>query len=332
MRINDRIIDEKSPVYIIAEIGINHNGKIDIALQMVEAAKQSGADAVKVQIIDPDKSYAKGTASHEIFTRMYIPLEGWRNVAAHAKEIGIDMFATFTDPDDMKIADELSFPAIKISSSNITNFPLMKAAAATGKPLIVSTGMTYLSEVDEAVRYLEKHGVTQMGILHCTSLYPTAPEDVNLRVIETLKAAFLYPVGFSEHTMGIHSSVAAVALGARIIEKHFTLDRKMEGPDHYFSSTPEEFTDLVKAVREVERALGDGIKKPAQKEIHERATLQRVLVAARDIQSGELFTKENVAAKRSAKAGLATRFYDMILGRESRFALAKDDPITMDSI
>lgn len=328
--INNRKIGKQYPTYIIAEIGVNHNGDVDLALKMVEAAKQAGADAVKVQIIDPGKSYAKGTESYEIFKRVYIPLEEWRTVASKAKELDIDIFATFTHPDDMALAQELGFPAIKISSSNITNFILMKVAAKTGKPLIVSTGMAYLSEVDEAVRYLEEYGAKQIGILHCTSLYPTAPEDVNLRAIATLKSAFHYPIGFSEHTVGIHSSVAAVALGARIIEKHFTLDQKMEGPDHYFSSTPEEFSALVKAVREVERALGDGIKRPAPKEIPERAKLQRVLVAAKDIHVGEVFTRENVAAKRCAKTGLATRWNDTILGRQSRAALAKDDPITMD--
>ena len=245
----------------------------------------------------------------------------------------VDIFATFTHPDDIAIANELGFPAVKISSSNITNFPLMKSAAAAGKPLIVSTGMAYLSEVDEAVRYLEEQGVKQMGILHCTSLYPTAPEDVNLRAIDTLKHAFpAYPIGFSEHTMGIHLSVAAVARGACIIEKHFTLDPKMEGPDHYFSSTPEEFAVLVKAVREVERALGDGVKRPMSKEIPERAKLQRVLVAVKNIQEGEVFTNENITGKRSSHRGLPTKWYESVIGHASRRVLAKDDPITLEDV
>lgn len=333
LKINTRIIGDEYPTYIIAEIGVNHNGQVDLALKMVEAAKKAGADAVKVQIIDPDKSYTKGTESYAIFKRVYIPLDGWRKIAAKAKELGVDIFATFTHPDDMGLAQELGFPAIKISSSNITNFPLLKAAAETGKPLVVSTGMAYLSEVDEAVRYLEEHGAKQLGILHCTSLYPTAPEDINLRAIITLHQAFpAYPIGFSEHTIGIHATVAAVALGARIIEKHFTLDQKMEGPDHYFSSTPEEFSALAKAIREVKRALGNGIKRPAFKEMSERVKLQRVLVAARDISAGEPLTKDNVAAKRSTKVGLATRWYDIILGHQSRKALTKDDPITMDDL
>ncbi|MBI4135780.1 N-acetylneuraminate synthase family protein [Candidatus Uhrbacteria bacterium] len=330
--INNRKVGKGYPTYIIAEIGVNHNGDVDLALKMVEAAKQAGADAVKVQIIDPDKSYAKGTESYEIFKKVYISLDDWRRVCAKAKELEIDIFATFTDPNDMALVNELGFPVIKISSSNVTNFPLLKAAAKTGKPIIMSTGLSYLSEVDEAARYLEDHGCTQMAILHCTSLYPTPPEEVNLRAITTLTQAFPYPIGFSEHTVGIHCSVAAVALGARIIEKHFTLDQKMEGPDHYFSSTPEEFKALVHAVREVERALGTGIKKPAEKELPERLKLQRVLVAGEPIKEGEFLTAENVTAKRSSRQGLSPKWYDTILGRASRRALGKDDPVTLDEI
>lgn len=332
LTIHNRSIGNEYPTYIIAEIGVNHNGNVDLAVKMVEAAKNAGADAVKVQIIDPDKSYTKGTESYDIFKKVYIPLDGWRTVCAKAKELSIDIFATFTQPDDMPLADTLGFPAIKISSSNVTNFPLLKAAAKTGKPVIMSTGLSYLSEVDEAVRYLEEHGCTQMAILHCTSLYPTPPQEVNLRALTTLAHAFAYPIGFSEHTVGIHCSVAAVALGARIIEKHFTLDQKMEGPDHYFSSTPEEFKELVHAVREVDRALGTGVKKPAQKELSERIKLQRVLVAAREIKEGEPLTAENVTAKRSSVEGLPPKWYETILGRACRRALAKDEPITLETI
>lgn len=332
LAINNKAIGNEHPAYIIAEIGINHNGRLDLALRMVEEAARSGVDAVKVQIISADKSYTKDSPSHAIFKAVELPMKAWKQVVARAYDLHIDIFATVTQPKDMATVKELELPVIKISSSNITNFPLLKAAAKTGKPILLSTGMAYLSEVDEAVRYCEGHGCTNMGILHCTSSYPVQMTDVNLRAIETLRLAFPYPVGFSDHTIGNHCAVAAVVLGTRIIEKHFTLNRSLEGPDHHFSATPDELIGLVKAVRDVENALGSGIKRPTTMENTERLKLQRVLVAAEDIAQGAVFTEENMAAKRSMRPGLAPRWYAMTLGRRNRSVLTKDEPITLENI
>lgn len=331
LSINNKKIGDGFPAYIIAEIGINYNGDFDLAIKMVEEAARAGVDAVKVQIIYADKSYTKDSESYAIFKKVELPMEDWKKIVARARDLKIDIFATFTQPEDMRTAEILGLPAIKISSSNITNFPLLKAAARSGKPILVSTGMAYLSEVDEAVRYLEEHGVRNLGIFHCISLYPTSAKDANLQAITTMRQAFLqYPIGFSDHTMGNHCAIAAVALGARIIEKHFTMDRAMEGPDHHFSATPSEFAELVKAVRETESALGSGIKCPASAEVDLRAKFQRILVATHDIKEGEKLNEENMTAKRSGQGGLATRWHEIVLGRPVRRALAKDEPLTLD--
>lgn len=331
LSINNRQIGDSFPAYIIAEIGINYNGNLDLAIKMVEEAARAGVDAVKVQIIYADRSYTKDSESYAIFKKVELTLEDWKKIVIRTRDLKIDIFATFTQPEDMQTAEILGLPAIKISSSNITNFPLLKAAALTGKPILVSTGMAYLSEVDEAVRYLEEHGARNLGIFHCISLYPASAKDANLNAITTMRHAFpQYPIGFSDHTMGNSCAIAAVALGARIIEKHFTLDRAMEGPDHHFSATPEEFVSLVKAVHEVESAVGSGIKNPAPAEVDLRAKFQRILVAAKDIKEGEKLNEANMSAKRSAQDGLAPRWYEIVLGRTARRALTKDDPITLD--
>jgi N,N'-diacetyllegionaminate synthase len=330
LTINNRHISIDHPTYIISEIGINHNGDLATALAMVDESARAGADAVKVQIIFADRSYVPGTESHEIFKKIEFTKDEWKQIASRARELKIDFFSTFTQPDDMAMVDEFQFPAVKISSSNVTNFPLMKAAAATGKPIIMSTGLSYLSEVDDAIRYLEEHGCTQLAVLHCTSLYPTPPSEVNLGALATLQRAFPYPVGFSEHTKGIHISIAAVALGARIIEKHFTLDKTMNGPDHHFSASPEELAQLVHDVRDVERAFGNGYKRPRLGELPERLKLHRVLVATRDMQAGEILDSRAIAGKRSSQSGLGTRWHDLIVGRTLRIGVRKNDPITLN--
>ncbi len=329
---NGKTIGEGQPTYIISEIGVNHNGNFDQALWMIDESARAGADAVKVQIIFADRSYTKESESYKIFKAIEFTMDQWKRIAEHAQKRNIDIFATFTQPDDMSIADELEFPLLKISSSNVTNFPLLKAAARVKKPILMSTGLSYLSEVEEAVRCLEEEGCRDLALLHCTSLYPTSAPDVNLRALETLKKVFPYPIGFSEHTMGSHCSIAAVALGADIIEKHFTLDPAMEGPDHYFSMTPNELTDLVRSIREVEQALGDGRKVPRAGELPERKKLQRVLVASRDIAEGEVFSAENLTAKRSDHAGLETKWLETTCGRRAARSILKDQPITFDVI
>ena len=331
--INKKLIGHNNPVYVIAELGINYNGNVDIALKMVEEASRSGADAVKLQIITADKSYTADSASYSIFKKNELPLSEWRKIVEFGKVLGIDVFSTFVNTFDLAYVEELNLPAIKISSTNITNFPLLEAIARTGKPVIMSTGMGYLSEVDEAVRFMENKGQQQIAILHCTSLYPTPSENVHLRAIQTLAAVFpRYPIGYSDHTMGISCGIGAVACGASIIEKHFTLDRKMDGPDHHFSATPKDFSRLVQAIREIELALGSPEKRPTPDEIPLRDQLQRSLVAVVDIAEGEPLDAEKIIPKRSPIKGIAPQYFHIVAGRIARKPIPKDTPITWDLI
>ena len=333
IKINNREIGGDNPAYIIAEMGINHNGSLGLAMKMIEGASRSRVDAVKVQIISADESYTRKSKSYSIFKRVELKIEEWRMLVNRARELGIDIFSTFVNTFDLEYAKELDLSAIKISSANITNFPLLEAVAALKKPVLMSTGMSYLSEVDEAVRFLNSHDARQIALLQCTSLYPTQADDVNLRVMETLSRVFpSCPVGFSDHTMGINCALAAVAMEAKIIEKHFTLDRNMEGPDHHFSATPQELKDLVRGVREVEHSLGRGVKAPAEGEVLLREKLQRSIVAAEDIKVGSVLTPENLAVKRALNGGLPIKYLDKIIGRCVVRDIAKDEPITWGSI
>lgn len=330
---NKKKESESDSTYIIAEIGINHNGKLDIALEMLEKAAEANVDAVKIQIITADKSYTKDSKSYSIFKNVELSLQDWKSFTEKAGQLNVEVFSTFVNQQDLELANKLDFPLIKISSTNITNFLMLGAVARLGKPVLISTGMAYLSEVDEAVRYLEAKGQKQIAILQCTSLYPTEPSAVNLRVIPALVKSFPgYTIGFSDHTEGVHCAVAAVALGARIIEKHFTLDRTMDGPDHYFSSNPEELAALVKAIREVEKALGDGKKVPSEREMPFRSQLQRSLVAARPLNKGTILTEECLTSKRSNIQGILPRHFDIVLGRKLKCDLAADEPLTWEII
>jgi len=330
--INNRLVGGNNPVYIIAEMGINHNGNSDIAMKMVEEASKADTDAVKIQIVYADESYTIDSESYSIFKKNEIKINDWEKIVRLAKELKIDIFATFAQPKAILFAEQLDLPAIKISSSNLTNYPLLKAAARSGKPLLLSTGLSYLSEVDESIRYLEENGSSQIGILHCTSLYPTHPKDVNLLALNTLSKAFPYPIGFSDHTIGSFCAVASVAMGAKIIEKHFTLDKTMEGPEHHFSADPEELVVLVKAIRDAEEALGSYVKRPVADEVPLREKMQRTLVADKEIKEGEILTDAMVIPKRSPAKGLQAKYLDIIVGRRAKKNIPKNSPITFELI
>jgi N,N'-diacetyllegionaminate synthase len=333
LTIANRPIGDGCTTYVIAEIGINYNGRYDIAEQMIASAAACGVDAVKLQIITAGKSYTADSISHAIFKKNELGLDAWQALVKLARKLDLSVFATFVNTFDLQYAELLDLPAIKVSSTNITNFPLLEAIARLQKPVIMSTGMAYLSEVDEAVRCLTDRGLCDLGILHCAALYPAAPGSLNLRAIGTLQSAYPeYPIGFSDHTLGIHCAAAAVACGASIIEKHFTLDRDMEGPDHHFSSTPGELKSLVLALREVAEALGSSRKQPAPEEMSLREQFQRSLVAVTDIKQGQLLEAEMLTPKRSAVKGIAPKHLGIVCGRRARSNISQDTPLTWDHI
>ncbi|RJQ30466.1 N-acetylneuraminate synthase [Candidatus Parcubacteria bacterium] len=333
MIIDNKSIGTDQAAYIIAEIGINYNGSFDTAMKLLESAARCGVDAVKFQLVTAEKSYTMDSHSYSIFKKNELSFDEWEKIVNRARELDITVFSTFANSYDLKYMKRLDLPAIKISSTNITNFPFLESIAQLDRPVIISTGMSYLSEVDEAIRFLENKGLRKLGIMHCTSLYPASPESLNLRAIQTLRSAFPdYPIGFSDHTIGNHCAIAAVACGACIIEKHFTLDKQMNGPDHHFSANPRQMKVLVKSIREIELALGSSKKLPSTQEHSLRDQLRRSLVAAVNINQGQQLKAEMLITKRSPIKGIEPRYLSLICGRYARTDIPKDSAVTWDHI
>lgn len=329
--------------YIIAETGVNHNGSREILKEMIHALAGCGVDAVKLQTFKPEDvvtdesvlyTYREGGREItepiiDIFRRVETKLEWHAEIFEFAKKLGLTVFSTACDHESIDHLDALGFPAFKMGSDDLTNIPLIEYIAAKKKPFLISTGMSTMAEIEEAVAAIERAGNENIGILHCVSNYPTDHSDCNLRCIGTMKMCFDYPIGYSDHTEGVSASIAAVALGAEIIEKHFTLDKKMKGPDQFFSSDPKEFADLVRCIRETEAALGSTVKKFRPREADMRVNCRRGVVAIRDIKEGETITAENTALKRPA-TGIQPRDYRNILGKTAKKNIKKFDPVTFD--
>ena len=320
-------------VMIIAEAGVNHNGDPKLARQLVESAAVAGVDAVKFQIFKPEavisRHAAKAdyqkitTGSDETQLDMVKKLElseaVFREITDMCRQCGVRFLASPFDLPSVDFMLTLGVQTFKIPSGEITNLPYLRAIGAAGKEIILSTGMCTLGEVEKALDILEAAGTARhkISLLHCTTEYPAPFEDVNLKAMQTLRAAFPgVGVGFSDHTLGLEAAVAAVALGATIIEKHFTLDKALPGPDHRASLAPSELAALVRAIRNVEVALGDGRKKPAVSEMSNMPVARKSLVAARQIKSGERFSAENLTVKRPGH-GLSPMLWDEVIGRHA---------------
>ncbi len=331
VRMVDRWIGEGEPTFIVAEAGVNHNGDIGLAKRLIDVAVEAGADAVKFQTFKaervvstsaPKAEYQKQTTDAEesqleMLKRLELSPAAHRELQAYCKKRGVLFLSTPFDEESVDLLDELGVPAFKVGSGEITNWPLLEYIARKGKPIILSTGMSYLSEVDEAVRVIRETGSDQLVLLHCVSNYPADPADANLRAMQTLATAFEAPVGFSDHTPGIEVSLAAAALGAAVIEKHFTLDRSLPGPDHRASLEPEELKALVRGIRTVESALGDGQKRPTTSEANTAAVVRRSLVAAYDIPAGTVLTEKHIAFRRPG-TGLPPSMRSFLVGLSAR--------------
>ena len=342
--IYNRRIGFNNPVYIIAEMSANHNQDFDQAVKIIEAAKDAGADAIKLQTytpdtitIDCDNEYfrIKGTIwegknLYELYGEAYTPWEWQPKLKAVAERLGIDFFSTPFDPTAVDFLEKMDVPAYKIASFEVVDIPLIKQIAQTGKPIIMSTGMATLAEIDEAVRAVLETGNNDLAILKCTSAYPAPPEEMNLRTIPHLSEAFGLPVGLSDHTLGIAVPVAAVALGACIIEKHFTLSRNVPGPDSPFSLEPQEFKEMVGMVRIAEKAVGKVSYEVTEKENAGRA-FRRSLFVVKDMNAGDQFTTENVRSIRPG-AGMHTRYLDFVLGKLSKTYIAKGTPLRFENV
>lgn len=330
----------RSPTFIIAEAGVNHNGSVELAFELVAAAKACGADAVKFQTFSADRLVTR-TASKAAYQKSAVPGEDSQYAMLKSLELGADDFRRIiacceqhgieflSSPFDEPAADLLAglgMRVFKVPSGEITNLPFLRHIAAKGREVILSTGMSSLGEVETAVTMLQGAGATALTLLHCVTEYPAPCDQINLAAMHTLATAFRLPVGYSDHTAGIEIPIAAVALGATVIEKHFTLDTGMDGPDHNASLDPTDFTRMVGAIRNVERAIGDGRKQPAACEIPNIDVVRKSVVAARDIRIGELIGQADLTLKRPG-SGLPPSALERVIGRTARRDIARDDLI-----
>jgi N,N'-diacetyllegionaminate synthase len=330
---------------IIAEAGVNHNGDMELAKQLIAAAAAAGADMVKFQTFQagklvaasaPKAEYQKATTGAEesqldMLRKLELSRADHELLMAECRKSGIRFFSTAFDPASFDLLTELgALEMVKIPSGELTNLPLLRTMTRLGKPVLLSTGMATLGEIEAAIEAIQAAGTPRQRItvLHCTTEYPTPMEDVNLRAMVNMRQAFGVDVGYSDHTPGIEVAIAAVALGATVIEKHFTLDRNLPGPDHQASLEPHELKAMVSGIRNVERALGDGIKRPSPSELRNRPIARKSIVARRDIQAGEVFSADNLATKRPG-TGISPVCWDEVIGRSARRAFATDELIEL---
>ena len=331
-------------VLIIAEAGVNHNGNLDLAHYLIDAAASAGADVVKFQTFSAERLVTSEANKAEYQTkttdvsesqqamlrRLELTYEMHVELRAHCRTSRIEFFSTGFDLASVDMLADLGLERFKIPSGEITNLPYLRHVGHYGKPVLLSTGMATFGEIEAALAVLEAAGTPreQITVLHCNTEYPTPMADVNLKAMLSIRDAFKVAVGYSDHTPGIEVPIAAVALGATVIEKHFTLDRDLDGPDHKASLEPAELKAMVKAIRNVELSLGDGIKRPSASEIKNRPIVRKSLVAAHAIRAGELLTEANLTVKRPG-TGLSPMWWDMVLGREATRDYAPDELIEL---
>jgi pseudaminic acid synthase len=343
MKIGHHNIDEK--VFIIAELSANHNGSLDTALKTIDAMKASGADAIKLQTYTPDTitldcdsemfTISQGTLwdkrkFHDLYAEAMTPWEWHSILFDHAKSLGLEAFSSPFDNSAVDFLSELEVPAYKIASFEITDIPLIEYTAAKGKPIIISIGIATLDDIEEALNACQRVGNDQITLLKCTSAYPAALEEMNLLTISDMKTRFGVNVGLSDHTMSLASPIAAVALGARVIEKHFILDRGMGGADSAFSLEPQEFKMMVDAVRDTEKLLGKVIYELSPKSLKSRE-FSRSLFIAEDVKEGELITDKNVRSVRPG-FGLPPKYLKEIIGKKFKEDIGKGTPLSWDHI
>jgi N,N'-diacetyllegionaminate synthase len=329
---------------IIAEAGVNHNGDIDIAKKLIGVAAAAGADFVKFQSFLTEKSISKeapkadyqvvatgsNISQYDMVKKLELSREDHAILIEECRRCGISFLSTAFDSDSLGMLIDFGISHIKVPSGDITNLPLVRYMASFGKPIILSTGMATLGDVESAIDLIVSSGTPRslITVLHCTTEYPAPMEEVNLRAMTAMKYAFDVDVGYSDHTRGIEISIAAVALGAKVIEKHFTLSRTMEGPDHKASLEPDELSLLISSIRNLEKALGDGVKKVSHSEKKNILVARKSLVAIKEISAGELFDADNIGVKRPGN-GISPMFWDEVLGRPARRAFKVDEQIEL---
>lgn len=334
--------DNMSRIYIIAEAGVNHNGSLEIAKKMVDVAREAGANAIKFQTFKAEnivtknasraeyqvKNTGEDTSQYSMLKKLELSYDDFRELKAYCDASGIEFLSTPFDLESIDFLQELGIRFLKIPSGEITNFPYLRKIGQTGMPVIMSTGMSTLEEVGDAIRVLREYGSDEISLLHCTTEYPAPLDSVNLKAMQTMAEAFNLPVGYSDHTSGIEVSVAAVAMGAVIIEKHFTLDRNMEGPDHKASLEPDELKAMVQSIRDVEMAMGTGEKGLSYSELKNVSVVRKSIVAKRAIRKGMLFSEDNLSVKRPG-TGVNPMQWNKVIGLCAKRDYEEDEMIEL---
>ena len=333
----------KSSVFIIAEAGVNHNGDVKLAYKLCDAAKEAGVNAVKFQTWKTEKIVTKsaalaeyqennisdkGASQYEMLKQLELSYDEFVEVRDYCNQIGIQFLSTPDTEEDMDFLLGLGISVLKIGSGEVTNIPFLRAVGKRRKKVILSTGMSTLADVEKAYNTLMESGAKEVALLHCTTNYPCPYNEVNLQAMQTLKAAFKCQVGYSDHTLGIEVPIAAVAMGAKIIEKHFTLDKNMEGPDHKASLDPQELKQMVISIRNIENAMGDGIKRPNASEQKNAEVVLKRIIAKKQIRKGDILGVDNLALLRSSE-GLPAKYWDLIAGKAANREYKDDEPIDL---
>lgn len=327
-------------VFIIAEAGVNHNGSIELAKQLIDKASEAGADAVKFQSFKAERlvtrnarkaEYQKLTTNSresqfEMIKKLELDYNKHRELIDYCHSKNIMFLSSPFDLESIELLNELGLEIFKIPSGEINNLPYLRKIGSLKKKVILSTGMSTLGDIENALTILRSSGTTDVTVLHCNTEYPTPMKDVNLLAMKTIKDAFKVEVGYSDHTLGIEVPIAAVALGATVIEKHFTLDKTMEGPDHKASLEPEELKEMVRCIRNIEQALGDGVKRLTESESKNIKIARKSIVAGRDIKKGEIFTEKNLAIKRPGD-GISPMRWDEVIGKIAKRDFLEDELI-----
>ena len=328
-------------VYIIAEAGVNHNGSFELACKLVDAAKAAGVDCIKFQTFKSENlvshsaqkaEYQKDTTGEgsqvDMLKKLELSYDEFLKLKEYCDQVGICFLSTPFDFDSIVFLNSIEMPFWKIPSGEITNYPYLVALAKTGKPVVMSTGMCEMEEIEEAIKVLRDNGTKDIKLLHCNTEYPTPFEDVNLKAMETIRNAFGLEVGYSDHTKGIEVPIAAVALGATVIEKHFTLDRNMEGPDHKASLEPDELAKMVQSIRNIEKSLGTGDKKPSASEKKNIAVARKSIVAKTAIKCGDELSEANITVKRPGN-GISPMRWNELIGTKAVRDFKEDELIEL---
>lgn len=331
-----------SKIFIIAEAGVNHNGNIETAKKLVDVAVEAGADAVKFQTFKAENLVCRDArkadyqmettdqaeSQFDMLKKLELTSDMHEQLMKYCRQKGIMFLSTPFDIDSMHYLISLGVDIIKLPSGEITNYPLLREAGRTGKRVILSSGMSTLNEVSEAVQILKSNGSSDVTVLHCNTEYPTPYADVNLRAMLTLKEKLNIPTGYSDHTQGIEIPIAAAAMGAVVIEKHFTLDKNMEGPDHKASLEPHELVAMIRAIRNIESALGDGQKEPSESEKRNIGIVRKSIVAKYDIEAGEFFSEDNLTTKRPG-TGISPMQWDQVIGQRAKRKFQADELVEL---